>query len=396
MLAVLARRLSFVLFVCSVACLLGTGSASAASGAACTGRPAEDAALPGCGLQVPVGDTFFTWRREALPLDQAFDAGRVAVAEDQAAAFAEMSVWGQDAAGTWVGWSASWPEAHRTLHELAPGRTYVIASPAAFAWTFGDQTPLLQRARIVSYYGHPGQPAMGILGEYTPEEAVRRVTAMAEEFTHLDPQRPAVPALHLIVAVAQRYPGKSGLYLGHLSQPVLDDYVRATAEGGALLFLDIQVGWSDPLTEVEGYEETLLDDHVQVALDPEYATRSEDAAPGRAVGSLDADEINAVQAYLDALVDEHHLQRKILIVHQFRDDMILRPERLKTYPNVDLVIDMDGFGPRQTKLWGYGRFAESKASAYPAIKLFFKWDIKMFSPEELLGFDEPPAIVIYQ
>jgi hypothetical protein len=371
--------------------------AAAEHQAQCTGDPSLDAARAACGMVVPAGASSFVWPRDATPPAEAFAPASV-LASEVAGVPLSFSVWGQDRAGQWVGWSAEWPAAHSLLTRLERGRSYVVSSSVGFRWSFGGEArPLLERAQVISFYGHPGVPLMGALGRYaTPEEALAAVAALAKQYDALNGPLQTIPALHLIAAVAQRSAGADGAYLGRMSAARVDEYVRATEAGGGLLFLDIQIGWADALAEVRRYEQALLHDHVHVALDPEFATRVKALPPGQAIGSIDAVTVNAVQAYLDGLVERHGLARKVLIVHQFRDDMLGRPERLQRYANVDLVIDMDGFGPRLTKLWGYDRFALAGHSAYPAFKLFFDWDVRLFSPEEIVAFERPPAIVIYQ
>src|SRR5688572_17512370 len=103
-------------------------------------------------------------------------------------------------------------------------------------------------------------------------------------------------------------------------------------------------------------------EHVHVALDPEFAVVGDNPTPGIPVGTLDAAEINEVQEMLDAHVRQRGLQRnKILIVHQFGDPnvgdgvpfMIQNKQTLQTRPNVDLVIDADGFGTPDAKVSKY-------------------------------------------
>lgn len=220
---------------------------------------------------------------------------------------------------------------------------------------------------------------------------------MASQYDALNGARKVIPALHLIAAVAQRYPGANGLYVGRINAAKLDEYVRVTEERGMLLFLDIQVGWSDPLTEVKALERVLLKPHVHVALDPEFATRTDGEPPGVAIGSLDAGQVNAVQEYLGELVVAHALPPKVLVVHQFRVDMLLDPEDLTTVHGVDRVIDMDGWGPRTQKLWGYQTFANASYAPFAGFKLFYDWDVRLFSPTEVQQLQPgPPDLIIYQ
>ena len=394
------RRLVSGLTALLVALLLLGGQPSAVSAASCTGRPELDARVPGCGLSVPVGATSFRWEHPATSMAQAFAAGRVSP-PSVVAATSRLQVWSEHPrTGAWTRWTPSSGAAGMAgFTTLVPGQIYWIQTETAFGWSFGatPQRSVFADAQVVSFYGFPAIPFMGVLGKYSAAEAATRVTAVATQYDALNGARKVTPALHLIAAVAQRYPGASGLYLGRISAATIDEYVRVTEERGMLLFLDVQVGWSDPLTEVQALERVLLKPHVHVALDPEFTTRTDNQPPGLAVGSLDAGQVNAVQEYLGGLVARNGLSPKVLVVHQFRADMLLDPEELSTVPGVDRVIDMDGWGPRAQKLWGYETFANASYAPFAGFKLFYDWDVRLFSPAEIQQLQpSPPDLIIYQ
>ena len=66
------------------------------------------------------------------------------------------------------------------------------------------------------------------------------------------------------------------------------------------------------------------------------------------------------------------------------------------YQNIELSIDMDGFGNKGAKKTNYEIFSLKSYSEIPAIKLFYNWDTPLFTNEELMGFTNPPNIIIYQ
>jgi len=262
------------------------------------------------------------------------------------------------------------------------------------------QASTFDTAQVVSIYGYPGIPTMGLLGAYSPADAVLQVAARAQQYEDInranDIARDVVPALHLIAAVAQRSPTSDGTYLARLSDEVIEQYVTATRDAGQLLFLDIQVGWSTPVAEARRVARWLQEPHVHLAVDPEFATSADGVAPGTAIGTVTGAQINEVQAYVHDLALEHHLPRKILIVHQFRDDMITTPAAIEPYSHVDLVIDMDGFGPWNVKLAGYNRYALAEYSEYAGFKLFVNWDTPLRTPAEIQAMERPPDLIIYQ
>jgi hypothetical protein len=272
------------------------------------------------------------------------------------------------------------------------------ATPSVTPRAHGDPaTPsLLDTSRVVSIYGVPGVPVMGLLGALDPEAAAAEVASLAREYAALDPARPVIPAFHLIVDVAQASPGADGTYLGRLSAEQVQTYIDVAREHQMLLFLDVQVGWSDPLTEVRRLAPYLAEPFVHVALDPEFATAAKREAPGLAIGMLTAEQVNAVQDYLGRLVRDEGLPPKILVVHQFLEAMLDSPERFARTPGVSLVIDMDGFGTPALKLFKYDRYALAPYAEYPGIKLFERWDTPLMTPSAVLALPDPPRLVIYQ
>ena len=74
---------------------------------------------------------------------------------------------------------------------------------------------------------------------------------------------------------------------------------------------------SDFLTQAKQYEEFLRMPHVGLAMDPEWRLKPNEVHL-RQIGTVDAEEINQVVAWLAGIVREEGLPQKLLIVHQFR------------------------------------------------------------------------------
>ena len=254
----------------------------------------------------------------------------------------------------------------------------------------------MRRWPVLEHYGHPNVAQMGILGAGAPEEAADGVAALAAAYDELNGERDVIPALHLITGVATSTPGPDGLHLRRLPGDRVRAWVRLAEERGQLIFLDVQVGWSDALEEVGALEEFLLEPHVHVALDPEFATRGL-GRPGAAIGRIGVDTVDRVQAYLAAIVREEGIPPKLLVLHQFLGRML--PGAASGYadhPEVEIVIDMDGYGSPPEKLVGYRLYALAAYSERPALKLFFLHDDPLMTPEEVQALDPPPALIIYQ
>ena len=255
--------------------------------------------------------------------------------------------------------------------------------------------PFLADHRVIAYYGNPLSPVLGVLGEQSPEETVARLRAQADAYAPLSPDRTIVPAIHLIYAVAQDSPGRDGSYLLRMDDELVERYIRLTREQGMLLFLDIQVGRSTVAAELPRIYRFLENEQVHVALDPEFAWPA-DRQPVSSIGYLDAADINEAQRLLQRFAAERALPTKILVVHQFRRDMIRNKPALEQIERVELVIDMDGFGPPSVKLGSWNAVIRDDNVPLAAIKLFYKYDSNLMSPAEVLALTPSPVIIIYQ
>lgn len=243
-------------------------------------------------------------------------------------------------------------------------------------------------------YGTGGTSSLGILGRGTPQQAWDGVAARARSF-RVDGVA-AAPAFELIVTVASDSPGRGGLYRTRIDSDVIDTYVRTARANGGSVILDIQPGRSDFLTEAKALAPWLEQPGVGLALDPEWRM-GPGGVPGRSIGSVDADEINEVSAWLDDLVAARHLPDKVFLVHRFTVSMIRGDRRLANRPHLREIMNVDGFGTRAAKLSKYHSFAAR--SPWPmGLKLFTKSrnDPDLLQPADVLALDPRPVIVNYQ
>ena len=247
------------------------------------------------------------------------------------------------------------------------------------------------KTQILSYYGSPYTAQMGILGTMEPGALVEEVKAHAARYDALNGARGVRPALHIVYGTAQGSPGVDGDYLLYLDDETMREYIDLACEEGLLVFVDMQIGRSDVESEVRKVLEYLGEPNVHLAIDPEFAMAPGEV-PGQRIGTIDAAEVNAAQAMVEALIEENGLDDKILVVHQFTERMVTRPELIVDFERVRLVMDMDGFGPVGVKQVKYGWFAEP--AEYSGIKLFFDYDEGLMSEAEVLALD--PNVIIYQ
>jgi hypothetical protein len=251
-------------------------------------------------------------------------------------------------------------------------------------------------AQIVALYGYPGIPSMGALGAYEPDDAANEAVRLAAQYDAVNGPRYAVGALQLITSVAQPYPMADGSYLGRMSLEQIATYVEVARRHGVLLILDLQIGMADPVAEVDRLRPFLLEPFVHVALDPEFAMQRKGGQPGERIGSLDASDVNRVSRELSAIVSERGLPGKLLVLHQFRADMLTNTEQYENVEGVTRIVDMDGWGAQWIKLANYDSYSLASYSQRPGIKLFYDWDQPLLSVEQLQTLPRMPDLVIYQ
>ncbi len=260
---------------------------------------------------------------------------------------------------------------------------------------------VFNEVQVVSLYGYPGICIMGELGCHPARAAADAAFHLAAEYQaahdELGTGRTVMPAFHLIVDVAQASPGDDGRYLWQMPLDQIAEYVEVAREAEMLIFLDIQIGWTDVLEDgVKRLEPFLIEPFVHLAIDPEFATQSLGIVPGQVIGVLDAPDVNAAQEYLAALVREHDLPAKILVLHQFLPTMLTNTQDYLDIAEVEITVDMDGYGPPGDKIAGYYEYAVSPYSNRPAFKLFWEWDEPVLTPYEVLSLTPHPDYVIYQ
>jgi hypothetical protein len=259
---------------------------------------------------------------------------------------------------------------------------------------------LLPFNRIVAYYGNFYSTAMGVLGQYQPDDMLQRLQDTVAQWRSADPSTPVIPAIHYIVETAQAAPSKSGLYIARMPDSEIDKALELAQKVNGLVFLDFQVGLSTVQREIPQYEKYLSLPNVHVGIDPEFSMKS-GTPPGREIGTFDASDINWVAQYLAGIVHDNNLPPKILIVHRFTEDMVTHASRITPLPEVQIVMDMDGWGSPQRKFNTYYHVVASEPVQFTGFKLFYKNDLKedpprMLTPAEVLGLTPAPVYIQYQ
>jgi hypothetical protein len=255
---------------------------------------------------------------------------------------------------------------------------------------------LLPSHRIVAFYGNPLSKRMGILGEIETEEMLRRLDSTAWEWAKIDPDRKVFPALHLIATVAQGYPGPGRKYRLQMPDSIIEKVAGWAEQKGWLLFLDVQLGTSTIDKELSHLVKYLSRPYVHLALDPEFAMKDGKVPGTDWMGRMDASEVNHAIDVLTKVVDDYKLPPKVLVVHRFTRNMLTNARNIKLDPRVQVVINMDGWGPPGSKKGAYKWFVVQIPVQYTGWKLFFKNDKPMMKPEEVLEVYPKPVYIQYQ
>lgn len=267
----------------------------------------------------------------------------------------------------------------------------------------GGGTEVFPDRRILANYGNPTTGLLGILGERSPQANLEQLAALAAEYEASMPEGetspPVVPAFELIVTVATRAAGEDGDYSNEMAPEELRPWIDAAGQAGAFVMLDLQPGRTDFLTQAKRYEEFLRLPHVGLALDPEWRLEP-DQRHMRQIGSVDAAEVNEVVDYLVELVRTEVLPQKILVLHQFKRQMLPDRELIRTPPELAVVVHVDGQGPLGTK---YDTWDEMRRHPVgPDQTLWWAWknfideDLPTATPAQTNAVAPLPVIVTYQ
>jgi hypothetical protein len=254
--------------------------------------------------------------------------------------------------------------------------------------------------RVVAFYGNLFSKKMGILGELPPKQMLAKLKGEVKNWERADPNTPVQPALHYIAVVAQGDGGKDGKYRYRMPFKQIDTILSLAKQSNAIVFLDVQVALSTIQSELPQLEKYLSMPQVHFGMDPEFSMK-DGSKPGKKIGTFDAADINFVSEYLAGLVKKNNLPPKILVIHRFTRKMVTSYKNIKLRPEVQVVIDMDGWGEPDLKLGTYRNHIFPEPVQYTGFKLFYKNDIKkaphhMLTPQEVLKYKPQPIYIQYQ
>lgn len=282
---------------------------------------------------------------------------------------------------------------------IRAGRTATANWPTGPAALAGA---ILPHSRIVAYYGNPHSKKMGVLGEYPEQQMLSMLDDSVAMWRKADPSTPVIPAIHVVAVVAQGSAGPDGRFRRRENPQTIEQAYKWARSRQGLLFVDIQAGHSTLEQELPLLLKYLERPDVHLGIDPEFYMhyKREGIRPSLKVGQMTSSDVNYVIQVLDELVHEKNLPPKILVVHRFRADMVPDGENIKPTPRVQVVMNMDGWGPPWLKFDSYKDYIVQHPVAFTGFKLFYHNDTKrgepILTPVEVLQLLPQPLYVQYQ
>ncbi len=282
--------------------------------------------------------------------------------------------------------------------------THATSTAVVHAWpvhaVYPNAGALLPFKRIVAYYGNFYSTKMGVLGQYPPAIMIPKLQAEVANWQAADPSTPVVPAIDYIAVTAQGSAGADGKYRARMPDSQIQEALTLADQVHGIVILDVQVGLSNVQTEVPLLGKYLALPNVELALDPEFSMK-DGTKPGSEIGTMDATDINFAANYMAGLVKANNLPPKILVIHRFTENMVTHYKSIKPLPEVQMVMDMDGWGSPAKKLNTYQQFVASEPIQFTGFKLFYKNDLKapstrMLTDAELLKLSPQPLFIQYQ
>jgi len=300
------------------------------------------------------------------------------------------------------------PKLDRAAYDLGLRRLAHVPDDATntdgLAWpakaAYPEYGAILPFKRIVAYYGNFFAKGMGVLGEYPEDVMIEKWKKEIAAWEEADPMTPVLPAVDYIAIVAQGGAGDDGMYRARMPHKEIDKALALAEKMGGIVILEVQAGRANLMNEIRSLEPYLMKPEVHLAIDPEFRMKY-GQPPGTVVGTVDASDVNEAAEYLAGLVRENGLPPKVLVVHRYTKPMVTNATDIVPLPEVQVVMDMDGWGGMSNKYSSYDAYIKPYPVQFTGFKLFYKNDVKwegsrMLTPAELLELTPQPSFIQYQ
>jgi hypothetical protein len=234
-----------------------------------------------------------------------------------------------------------------------------------------------------------------VLGEQDAEAGARRAIEVAAAYEGFG--RRVVPTFEILASVASAEAGSDGDFSNEFSFDKFAPHLLVAAANEMHVVFDLQTGRGRFPDQAREYEALWLQPHTSIALDPEWRVGPDEQPGGGRIGTVDAGEVNETIDYLDALITANGLPPKMCIVHQFTPSMITDKQQIRGTDNVQVLIQMDGFGSLALKQGSWARIvADLPAGAFTGWKNFYDEDQPTPTPAETMANEPAPRFVSFQ
>ena len=337
------------------------------------------------------------------------------VATDTTASRSSAPAGAAPAQGSGTGGAMAVATTDTVTPHLIPGRGKMDASSfaatvrdgakAAAKWPAGPPAlpgALLPQNRIIAYYGNPHSKKMGVLGEYPEQQMLGMLDKTVALWKAADPKTPIIPAIHLVTVVAQGAAGADGMWRRREDSSMIERSYQWAKSRHGVLILDIQASHSTLPQELPRLLPFLTRPDVHLGVDPEFYMHyeREGLRPSSKIGTMMAKDVNYCVRVLDSLVAANKLPPKILVVHRFTSKMVPDAENIRPTSRVQVVMDMDGWGPPWLKFDSYRDYIVNHPVQYTGFKLFYHNDTKkgdaLLTPGEVLQLRPKLSYIQYQ
>ncbi|TCZ67340.1 hypothetical protein [Flaviaesturariibacter aridisoli] len=285
---------------------------------------------------------------------------------------------------------------------------YVANGDTSGRWPVKNQPYPLPGAilpfyRPIAYYGNLYSNKMGALGKWPKAQMIPNLLEEVKKWNAADTVIKSIPSLHYIAVTAQGAPGKDGKYRYRMPLHQIDTILNWAKEINAIVFIDVQIGLSTLQDEIPLFEKFLSLPNVHLGIDPEFAMLGKGGKkPGSVIGTIDAADINWVGDYLASIVKKNNLPPKMFMVHRFTKGMVTNYDKIKLRPELQIIMDMDGWGPPDLKKGTYRYWINEQPVQWTGFKLFYVNDVEksgqkeMMTREQVLGLKPKPVYIQYQ
>jgi hypothetical protein len=278
---------------------------------------------------------------------------------------------------------------------------------------------VLPTHRVVAFYAVPGAEPTGPAYELS-DSMLQQLQQQGAAYQQIDPSHPVQLGIDLVVSVPDSFPGPDNYYSHHVDPATIQSYIDFCQQHNLILFLDLNVGLAPIMSEVNFFLPYLEKyTFVDMALDPEWMFPRHDGIPGVNLSNVRASDLNPAIEAVAALPEKYHVPRKILIIHQYRQDgdglqnpydagqaEIADKRDLVNDPRVDLVIHVDSVGGfpgdhaekiQQYTDWVGGDIKKYHNFKYGGFKLFYHIEAKtgLMTPAEVMALNPAPMVVTY-